>query len=136
MLIARKPNEDNLMLAWIAFCESESRAWALEQCAELARLWPNHWSLFLRWAQIAEHTDPNAARELRLQTIGLMGMDAAVRLIPGTEGYDLWEIYLNGRCSVWACDRPSPVTFAVDSQRLILAGAPRDGIRYLTLGHV
>jgi len=135
VLIERKPQYDDLVLAWIAFCESESRDWALAQCAELARLRPNQWSLLIRWAQINEHINPDAARELRLQAVNLLGMTASVRLFPGTEGYDLWEIYLDGEWSVWACHRPSPDIFAIDGQRLILAGAPLDGIRYLTLGH-
>ena len=85
--------------------------------------------------QINEQTAPYAARELRLQAVNLLGMAATARLIPDTEGNDLWEIYLKGRWSVWACDRPSPDVFAVDDQRLTLAGAPLDGIRFLTLGH-
>jgi hypothetical protein len=135
LLMEHKPHDDDLKLAWIAFCESENRDWALAQCAELARLRPNYWPLLLRWAQIIEHIDTKAARALRLKSVNLLGISASVRLIPGTEGYDLWEIYLNGRWSVWACDRPSPNVFAVDGQRLVLAGAPLDGIRYLTLGH-
>jgi len=134
-LIERKPHDEKLMLAWIAFCESDSIDWAEAQCADLSRMHPSKWSLFLRWAQIVEHLDLDGSRELRSQALKRMNKAAAVRLIPGTEGYDLWEIYLNGRWSVWACDRPSPDFFAIDGQRLVLAGAPPHGIRYLTLGH-
>jgi hypothetical protein len=134
-LIERKFHDENLMLAWIAFCESESVVWAIAQCAEMARLLPANWSLLLRWAQIIEHCDPNASRELRSQALNRLGISAAVRSISDVKGYDLWEIYLNGRWSVWACERPSPDIFAIDGQRLVLTGAPRDGIRYLTLDH-
>jgi hypothetical protein len=133
--IERKSHDENLVLAWIAFCESESVDWAKAQCAEIARLQQGNWSLLLRWAQIIEHCDPNASRELRSQAVNRLGVSAAVRNISDTEGYDLWEIYLNGRWSVWACERPSPAIFAIDGQRLVLTGAPRDGIRYLTLDH-
>jgi len=132
VLMERNPHDLKLMLAWIAFCESESSNWAKTQCAELARLQPDNWVLLLRWAQINEHTDPNAARELRSRVITQLGIAASVRLIPGTEEFDLWEVYIKGRWSVWACERPSPDVFAVDRYRLILAGAPHNGIRYLT----
>jgi Domain of unknown function (DUF4062) len=131
-LIERLPHDEDIMLAWIAFCESESNDWAQAQCAELARSRPDSWSLLLRWAQITENTDLNVARELRLRAVNLLGLAASARRIPGTERSELWEIYLNGRWSVWACERPGPEVFAVDGHRLILAGAPHDGIRRLT----
>jgi hypothetical protein len=51
------------------------------------------------------------------------------------EDFDLWEIYMKGRWSVWACECPSLDIFAVNGHRLILTRAPHNGIRYLTLDH-
>ena len=74
----------------------------------------------MRIARLIETSDHLRAIELRLEAMRILGMAANVRRIPAPGNFDLWEVYLGGRCSIWACESPGPAVFAKDGDQLII----------------
>ena len=119
-LMDEHPDDEDLQMAWVSYCKIRGRKLAAKVCERLYALRPNSWRLCVRLARLIETSDHLRAIELRLEAMRILGMAANVRRIPAPGNFDLWEVYLRGRCSIWACERPGPAVFAKDGDQLII----------------